>query len=331
MYRKLSDISLCYLLFRTAKEHKLIASPMSDLNDLIKQFQFDRLLKTDTQAKTVAILGRILGEPAILILEKSAFNAESISHNNKITHLIDTITTINSNDVYSWGNAILYQNLEQLPAAKVNLIYPATETHVRKYDQQELHYVRETPQMYQKYVVPYVETMKGGRIQWVYNILFHGKELESVIYHDRSHEGFVLLPDMKWDRVNLENLYLCCIVNRKDISSLRDLNGSHIDWLRKVQLKVKSVAFEVYGIAPDQLKVFVHYHPSYYHFHLHIVNIHHPGLGNGIAVGKAILLDDIIDNLTLVSDYYAKKTIGFVLGENHGLWQIEGYRKEHYG
>lgn len=302
---------------------------MNDMNELIAQFQFERLLKSDTQAKTVALLGLIQDKQAVLIIEKSAFNVDSINSSNGISQLIDNVSTINSNDVYNWGKALLHQDLEQLPAAKVNLIYPATETHIRKYDNQQLHYVRETPDMYQKYVVPYIETMKGDRIQWVYNIFFHGKELESVIYHDQSEEGFVLLPDMKWDKVNLENLYLCCIVNRTGISSLRDLNGSHIDWLKRVQDKVKSVAFEVYGIAPDQLKVFVHYHPSYYHFHLHIVNAHHPGLGDGIAIGKAILLDDIIDNLILAGDYYARKTIGFVLGENHGLWQIKGYREEH--
>ncbi|KAI5955983.1 hypothetical protein KGF57_003469 [Candida theae] len=303
---------------------------MTELNTLVKEFQVERLLKSDTQSKSVAILGRISGQYAVVVIEKTAFNVDSIKADCGLSQIIDAVSTINSNDVYNWGKALLRQDLEQSPAAKVNLIYPATDTHIRKYDNQQLHYVRETPEMYQNYVVPYIHTMKGDRIQWVYNILFHGKESESVIYHDQSEDGFVLLPDMKWDKVNLENLYLCCIVNRKDISSLRDLNGSHVGWLKKVRDKVTSVASEVYGIAQDQLKVFVHYHPSYYHFHLHIVNVHHPGLGDGIAIGKAILLDDIIDNLMLVSDYYKIKTIGFILGENHGLWQIKEYREEHY-
>lgn len=118
---------------------------MSDLNKLVQQFQFERLLKSDTQSKTVAILGRILDEHAILIIEKSVFNVESINSSNGISHLINTVSTINSNDVYNWGKALLNQDLQQLPAAKVNLIYPATETHIRKYDNQGLHYVRETP------------------------------------------------------------------------------------------------------------------------------------------------------------------------------------------
>ena len=49
-----------------------------------------------------------------------------------------------------------------------------------------------------------------------------------------------------------------------------------------------------FGVQPQQLRIFVHYQPSYYHFHVHFC---HTGLGNngpGAAVGKAHLLDDII-------------------------------------
>ena len=69
---------------------------------------------------------------------------------------------------------------------------------------------------------------------------------------------------------------------------------------------MKEVTVNKYGIKPDQLRVFLHYQPSYYHFHLHIVNVQHPGLGDGIAIGKAILLDDVIDNLKLDGQYYTK-------------------------
>ena len=50
---------------------------------------------------------------------------------------------------------------------------------------------------------------------------------------------------------------------------------------------------ERYGVQADQLRIFVHYQPSYYHFHVHVC---HVGLtvSAGMAVGKAYLLDDII-------------------------------------
>jgi len=49
-----------------------------------------------------------------------------------------------------------------------------------------------------------------------------------------------------------------------------------------------------YSVQPSQLRIYVHYQPSYYHFHVHFC---HAGLnanGPGAAVGKAHLLDDII-------------------------------------
>ncbi|RCK65525.1 m7GpppX diphosphatase [Candida viswanathii] len=261
------------------------------INQHIASFRFTRLLKADSQTKTIAILGEIGGDRAIVTIEKSPFQTGDID----LQKLITDISLINSNDVYFWSKVNLYQDLIESPGAKLNLIYPATETHIRKYDDQKLHYVRETPEMYQKYVAPYIETMKGDRLKWVYNILFEGKESETFIYHDKSPtEGFVLLPDMKWDGVNIQTLYLCCIVNRLDISSVRDLAGEHIEYLERLQDTIKKVATEKYPLEKDQLRVFIHYQPSYYHFHLHVVNVQHPGLGDGIAIGKAILLDDAI-------------------------------------
>ncbi|RLV92486.1 m7GpppX diphosphatase [Spathaspora sp. JA1] len=290
--------------------------------ELIGKFQFERILQSDSQTKTLSLLGTIDQQHAIINLEKSHF-LQTGEDTSNIQDLIQDISLLNNNDVYYWSIATLVQSLPETPGVKLNLIHPATETHIRKYDDnQKVHYIRETPEMYTKYVMPYIESMKGDRIKWVYNILFEGKESESVIYHDKDPElGFVVLPDMKWDTINLQTLYLCCIVNRLDISSVRDLSSAHVEFLTNLQDKVKEITREKYGIDEDQLRVFIHYQPSYYHFHIHVVNLAHPGLGDGITIGKAILLDDVIDNLKLDGEYYKKKTMGYLLGENHGLWK----------
>ncbi|CAI5760196.1 unnamed protein product [Candida verbasci] len=293
------------------------------INNLISQFRFTKLLKNDVQTKTIALLGTINSQNAIIIIEKSQFNEDST---NSLTSLISEISLINSNDIYYWSKIILSESINKNPSAKLNLIYPATETHISKYDDQKLHMIKETPEMYINYVVPYIDSMKGERLKWVYNILFHGKESETFIYHDKSPSGFVLLPDMKWDMLNLTNLYLCCIVNRMDISNVRDLNGVDVDYLKNIREKIYDVTKERFGLERDELRLFVHYQPSYYHFHVHVVNVKHPGLGDGISVGKAILLDDMIDNLMIDSDYYKRKTLNYVIGENHGIWKIEEYR-----
>jgi m7GpppX diphosphatase len=293
---------------------------MTSINELVSKFVFNKLLKSDSQTKSVVFLGEIDGVHAIVMIEKSHFVIDE--DHFKIKSLIDEVLTINSNDIYYWSNATLFQDLQNCPGCKLNLIYPATETHIRKYSTQRHHYVLETPEMYQELVVPYIESMKGDRIKWVYNILFHGQESETFIYHDKDpNTGFVLLPDMKWDKINMACLYLTCIVNRTDISSIRDLDTSHLDWLVNLQCTIRKITSSKFQIRSDQLRIFVHYHPSYYHFHIHVVNVQHPGLGDGIAAGKAILLDEVIENIKLVGGY-KNRSLGYIIGEHHGLWDI---------
>ncbi|ABN66973.1 trehalase-associated protein [Scheffersomyces stipitis CBS 6054] len=299
------------------------------VNELIAKFHFSKLLNGNPQTKSIVLLGSIDDQNAIVTIEKSHFLVDH-EKDFSLASLVQDSEIINQNDIYYWSKVLLAQNLNDSPSAKLNLIFPATETHIRKYAGQNHHYVRETPEMYNKFVVPYIESQKGDRIKWVYNILFEGKESETFVYHDTDPvTGFVLLPDMKWDTINMESLYLCAIVNRMDISSVRDLNSSHIEYLVNIQKLIKKVATEKFAVQKDELRIFIHYQPSYYHFHLHIVNVKHPGLGDGIAVGKAILLDDVIENIKVTGDYYQKRTIGYLLGENHGLWNIDGYREAH--
>lgn len=302
---------------------------MSDISDLIKRFQYHRLLKSDPQTKSIALLGSIHGKDAIITLEKTHFLIPE-SGDIDLQTVVQEVEVIQNNDIYYWSKAKLNQSLSQFPGGKLNLIYPATEIHIKKYGVQKYHYIKESPEVYNQYVVPYINTMKGDRIKWVYNILFEGKESESFIHHDKDPlNGFVLLPDMKWDGMNLDALYLCCIVNRKDILSVRDLDGSHLEFLTRLQSQLRTITCEHYpGIDKDELRIFIHYQPSYYHFHIHVVTTKHSGLGDGINIGKAILLDDIIENIKLMSDYYHKRTLGYVIGENHDLWKLEGFKNQ---
>ncbi|QFZ29316.1 putative m7 diphosphatase [Clavispora lusitaniae] len=290
-----------------------------EIQELIDKFQTAQVLKSDSTTKSAILLGKIDGENAIVTLEKSPFNFEEESVHLSAT--LESFKLINQNDIYYWSTANL--NQAKAAGAKITVIYPATETHIRKYSEQKYHLIRESPGVYQSKVKPFIETQRGDRIQWVYNILFHGKEAESVLYHDKDPEnGFVLLPDMKWDGENMAALYLVAIVNRMDIASVRDLNSSHVAFLEKLQSTIKKITGEKYGLAEDELRIFIHYQPSYYHFHIHVVNVAHAGLGQGINIGKAILLDDVIENIRLVPDYYQKRTLHYVLGENHGLWSL---------
>jgi m7GpppX diphosphatase len=45
----------------------------------------------------------------------------------------------------------------------------------------------------------------------------------------------VILPDLKWDGLTKETLYLVAIVRQRGIKSLRDLDASHLPLLKRIR------------------------------------------------------------------------------------------------
>ncbi|SCU90596.1 LADA_0F05182g1_1 [Lachancea dasiensis] len=317
------------------------------LKELLEKFKFIRVLDSNPQNKVISLLGKIDRQDAIVTMEKMHFMYDTNvlkkedGRNTPVLHKcedefsclksIQQMRDIASNDIYYWGTSLLKQDMDRNPTAKINLVWPATPVHIRKYEAQNFHVIRETPEVYQRVVKPYIEEMSSeSRLRWVHNILYNGSESERVVYKDFVEgqdvpKGFLILPDMKWDGVNLDSLYLVALVFRSDIRSLRDLRPQHKPWLVEVLNKIRTVvpACYNYAIHPDELRVFVHYQPSYYHFHIHVVNVRHSGLGDGVSVGKAVLLEDIIEQLNFLGDEgFAGRTITYILGENHDLWKL---------
>lgn len=140
------------------------------------------------------LLGLIEDKPAIVTLEKLSLSLDRVHNINDL--VIEDLKLLDQNDVYYWSVATIKQTIEN-PAAKVNLIYPATDTHIKKYRQQVKRIVVETPELYTQVVFPYIESMKGDRIKWVYNILHNGVEADRVLVrNDNPVNGYVLLPDL---------------------------------------------------------------------------------------------------------------------------------------
>jgi m7GpppX diphosphatase len=75
-----------------------------------------------------------------------------------------------------------------------------------------------------------------------------------------------------------------------------------------------------YGIATHLITAFVHYFPAYYHFHVHFTHVSYDSELTGARYGRGHALDDIIDNLTLDSAYYQKKTLTLVIPANHPMY-----------
>ena len=280
-------------------------------------FTFTRVLNLLTRTKDIFVLGRFQDQPedeqSILLINKDAISANAFTDNSfQKTQLAKDFT----NDVYE-------KYLAQFPTpfcgGKITVIRPATETHISKYSAQNYGFIHETVDMFQKATKPYIEA-KSLSQAWVCNILDGKAEQDRILFKDPGPDtGFILMPDLKWDTSDVSALYLLAIVMRRDIHSIRDLNSSHILLLENIRSKSYQFISDKYGYAPHQIRCFIHYQPSYYHFHVHVTYIGYEAPGS--YIGKAHLLEDVIDNLKIFPEYYAKKTLSFILPVEHQLFK----------
>jgi len=74
-----------------------------------------------------------------------------------------------------------------------------------------------------------------------------------------------------------------------------------------------------YGVPRDTIRAFFHYLPTFYHLHMHLVSIQRADM-TSIPIAKAVLVDDVLDNIALKHDYYQTQALSFVLGEQQELW-----------
>lgn len=290
---------------------------------------------TDQAGRRVSLSGAIDGRPALLVLERAPFPGDG-AYLGRLPRCLSAVRGLSANDVYNWGMARTGDDgggggggHDFFADVKVNLIYPCTDAHVKKYSKQGVRLVAETPELYRDVVRPYMQSKREhGRLDWVANIIEGRKEVDDIIYRTRlgeaGDEGFLLLPDLNWDRSTLEALHLLALVERRDMWSLRDLRKKHIPWLERMRARLVSATVSTYpSIQPDQLKLYVHYQPTYYHFHVHVV---HVALEAGAtqATGKAVGLDSIIETLRVMAgDGDAGMdglTLSYTLGEASELW-----------
>ena len=61
--------------------------------------------------------------------------------------------------------------------------------------------------------------------------------------------------------------------------------------------------------------------PSYYHLHVHVQNCEYEAT-EGLAAGKAWLLDEVIETLRHDPDAYQRRTLHYILGESSDLYKL---------
>lgn len=286
------------------------------------RFQMRRILRNDASQRVVAVEAGVQGsaQPAVLLLEKLPFEdsavAGMLADDTKLAQQFH-------NDVYGSYTGLLPS--QQNPI-KVTLIHPATEKHLEKHSVARMLMVDETPALYQNALLPYVAEKRFNH-EWVYNILEHRSEAERIVYEDKDDQsGFVIVPDLKWDGVNLASLYLMAIVRRRDLASIRDLNESHLPLLRNISSNGIDAVLKRYGLHRCDIRAYFHYLPSYYHLHVHITAVNFDAPGR--HVGRAHLLSTVINNIELMSDFYQRATLSYFIRDIDSL--VQYYRKSGY-
>ena len=195
---------------------------------------------------------------------------------------------------------------------KVAVQWPARQWHIDKWLPAPVRLVRETPAMYAAATRPYVEAIPAAKNAWIENIFAGTKEADRILFMD---ESIVLAPDLKMDLTDPSSLYLQCILRDSSIRSVRDLRAAHLPVLRAARGKIFQVAREKLKCQPSELRIFMHYFPTFWWAHIHVQHVTFPLLGGSSCVGKAILLEDIMCNLELKDDYYASATLVTALKE----------------
>ncbi|KAI0827016.1 scavenger mRNA decapping enzyme [Trametes gibbosa] len=295
---------------------------------VLKEFHFERVLNEDPITHALTLLGTlpVRGSSehaqAIIRVEKTAFTADHAEQ--LFPAMLKDTKLIEGTDIYTWLFGWLNVSTDR-PDVKINIVHPATEVHVRKYSTQEVAMVHETPTLFESIVKPYISAFPLSRTRWVDNILNGVSEADKILFRDPAPEtGFVILPDMKWDLTTISSLYLVAIAFNRDIRSLRDLNKAHLGMLKSIRREATRVANQRWGLEQGSLRMFIHYQPSYYHFHVHIVNANYHGL-QGMSAGQAHLLDDIISLIECDPEegpsILQRMTLTYTLGEQHGLYE----------
>ena len=237
---------------------------------------------------------------------------------------------------FSPGSLLLHDSVSSSSSSLLQydaeLITPATKKQVSKCLPTAGEFVmfEETPSLYTKVVLPYMEkVISEGGTGWVSKIVLGEKELERRL-HDC--DDWMLGVDTKWtelvcktlprdewkDHECTAQLYCLAIVKDAGLKSLRDLRGhTHAHMLRDIESKGKQVIEQVFGVKGDQIRCYVHYMPQFYQLHVHFTRLFNE---TNVQVERAHLCADIADNLDMDGDFYEKRTLMYKLPKTDALY-----------
>lgn len=283
-----------------------------------QRLHLERVIDESAYTKSITFQGKYDGHTAVIRLEKSPFDEQSIKDalNSKQT----TSERNLNNDIYSRYKMQAPQS-SGVNDLKAIVVLPANETVLAKYSKAETILFSETDVTYHSVVEPFICNMlatDGDHNRWVYNILEGKSETDHVILNDPDPDsGFILLPSLKASADERE-LHILAICHRRDIRSLRDLNDKHLQLLKNILDKGTKTIREKFASNKGQLRAYIHYQPTFYHFHVHFQMI---DASEYKSSDRDNLLITVINNISLMPNYYHSSTMTYPLSKGSALYK----------
>jgi len=192
----------------------------------------------------------------------------------------------------------------------INLIYPCnkdfSDSSTTKYI-----IITESAIDYNTKILPYINNIYTENTRWINDILRNKKEQNKIMF---KNEKYIVTKDILWDEENIPNSFYMLAIPFSKIKTIRDLRKEDIPILKEMKNSCNQIA-KKYGINDNQLYFFFHYHPSFYHLHLHCSIINHKLLSSKYLRCK--MLDSVISNLEKNSFYYKNSDISFEIPVSH--------------
>lgn len=165
--------------------------------------------------------------------------------------------------------------------------------------------ISETPDMYKTHILPKIECP-----EWVKRIDNKVADGE-VIY--RETNDYYLMPGFYWNR-NIKDLHLMVLFKDKNLASIRDLNGCHIDMLNRTRDEVIEYIKDNYNCPPEMLRCFFHYHPTAWRLHMHVQLVSaKTSISSSTQCARARTLGEVINNIKVCSNYYQVSTLDCII------------------
>ena len=274
---------------------------------------------TSTMAESndsIALLGTFLPSPApaVLVVKPPRLSASA---------LIDPLATTAISLRHS--NSIYYSFTAPLLPCHVDVTYPAPARVISSLSSSNV-LVTETSSSYLSIHLPHITSLLQSptHLDWVWNIIEGRSEVDRVLFASPSSSPhpFTLVAHPEWDLRTTNAFHAIALFHDSTLRSLRDLTAEHLPMLAELRREVGRVVEDRLGVTESGVMLYLHYPPSYYLLHVHVVGVD-VDKGFSSAVNKAVDLFEVEQQLRRDSSWYQTCEMRCRVKASHPLAQVK--------